>query len=958
MERTATRPKIEITATRPIVEIRNDSSSSSKLPQRPKYASRGSSGASSQRSSQTDLSSQSGYTTSSQANYAPSSPANYGPSSPANYAPSNPVNYAPQTPTQAPFGSTRSLADRFSRVPRPEQPQPQPLQSLQQLQQSQQHQAGPPSLPSPRDAGFYNFDTDTESGSASSVLSVSTQATSVASSDITTSSKETRAPASKQGPYGAAQDTGSAIPSQDSAPSATIATAASRPAQKSGRTVHIQVMPPPAAPAPAPPSKDLQLQGRKLGSSPSRANLNEKNNSNNTNAHKEKDLLHKIGQLEREAQDLQASNSRLNRELTDTREQLSTHGYNHKEAERSINQERMARELAARDLQEQRQRCDEYRSDFELQRGMLQAAEAERDAMRRGSAETRMELVRLTQDLEQRSQMQRDQEDLLLRQIAAFEHAAVSLESRIAAQGKEVKHLTAERDALKSDVEKYATEAKAFAEEKKTFVDAQAASKAEMEAMKAEQEKLQCRIKEVEGQNIDLQGEIENLEQKIGNLQTQIDAFSPEKEELTKRLTDEKEALAKELDHEMDELEKDLHHEMDQLEKKLKEEKNAIENKLLAEKAVMERRLLEDKEAIEKQLTDEKWDVQTRLEDEKAAIQKQLEEEKATIQTQLEEEKVTLQNRLDVEVAAKAAQIEKLETDIAGSKMANIALADEKLVLDKKLTEARDHFNEATENLAKLQGEIAVFQANIQSLEADKEQAAKNLDAAREEHTKGLELAKEEHSKNLEAAKEGHAQDLEAAYAKQAELELKAKALEADIQGLDPENLVAKNRELVVEKALLEARLTALRGELDERIPVLQAEAEKVPSLAAEACQVPALAEQNCQLASQISTLMRELDEARTIHAIVAMKAHELELRLKAESKPRRSNGSSSRSSSRSSSKDGSHSDKKSSSGSSSSGSSSSSRKHGRSSSSSGMVFVRNTGDRAGTVCIMRREEL
>ncbi|KAK8063732.1 hypothetical protein PG996_008384 [Apiospora saccharicola] len=936
---------MERTATRPTVEIRNDMANTtfSRLPQRPKFPSRGNSGASSPRTSGTDISSSaSGYTTSTTG------------------------SYAPQTPNQAPLpGSTRSLAERFSRVPRAEQqlqlpPQPQHLQSLQQLQQSQQHQGGPPLVSSPIDNNFYNFDTDTESGSASSELSVNTQATSVAS-DITSSSKETRAPTQqlKHVRHVPSMSKVRMPPRRTTAPPSTT-TAASRPSPP-------KALPSTTTTASRPPqkrgqtSKDLQLSGRRLGS-PNRGN-------------NDKELLHKIEQLEREAQDLQASNSRLNRQLADTTEQLSTHGYDHREAERSIKQERMARELVARDLQEQRQRFDEVRSNFELQRTLLANAESERDAMLRAGAETRMELGRLTQDLEQRSQLQRDQEDLLLRQIAAFEKAAEALEKRIASQDQEVKDLTSERNILRSDVRKYEAEAEAFinekvalAEEKESFAEAQAATLEEREAMKAENEKLQVRIKEVEGQNIDLQNEIENLEQKIGTLQTQIDAFGPEKEELTKRLTDEKEAVEKRLTDEKEALEKELEKEMDLLERELTQEMGDLAKRLESEKQAIEEKLLAEKEAMEKQLTDEKRDVQIhlecekadlrkQLEDEKATIQAQLEEEKATVQTTLEGEKAAIQKQLDEEKADLLAQIETLETNISGSKMANIALADEKLLLDKKLTEAREHFNEATENLDKLRTEITAFQANIQTLEADKEQAAKDLEAAREEHTKGLETAKEQHTKELEAAKEVHTKELEAAQAKQTELEEKAKTLEADINGLDPDHLVIKNKELNEEKAGLETRISALQAELDTKVPVLEAEAVKVPGLAEQAAKVPGLEEQNNHLASQTAGLMQELNEARTIHAIVAMKAHELELRLKAESKPRRSNGSSSRSSSRSSSKDGSHNDKKSSSGSSSSGSSSSSKKHARSS-SSGMVFVRNTGDRAGTVCIMRREEL
>ncbi|KAK6836396.1 hypothetical protein PG987_006891 [Apiospora arundinis] len=961
---------MERTATRPTVEIRTTNTMANQFPryqeQRPRLPSRGPSGASSQRTSETDLSS-GGYTTSS------------------------PSTYAPQQPQQqAPFPTTRSLADRFSRVPRSDQNQM--PQQLPQIHQQPHHQAGPPVMSSPTDNGYFNFDTDTESGcSNSSELSVSTQATSVAS-DVSFSSKDTRAPAqvkhvrhvpSMSKVRMPLRKTGLPAPAKAALPS--TATTPSRPAQKTGRTVHIQLMPPTSPPSQSqsqsqsqpqakPQSKDLQVSGRRLGPS----------NNNGNSGNGGKDLLHKIEQLENEAQQLQAANSRLSRELADTSDRLNAHGYDHKEAERNLKQERMARELAARDLQDQKKRFDEYRSNFDLQRSMLETAESERDAMRRAGAETRMELVKLTQDLEQRSQLQKDQEELLMRQISAFEKAAVALETRISTQDQEVQVLTAERDALKVDVEKYAAEAQAFADEKaalvgekKTFADVQASFQEEKETLKTDNAKLQTRIKEVEDQNIDLQNEIENLEQKIGNLQSQIDAFGPEKEALTKRLTDEKDALEKELNREMDDLERELHQEMDDLERKLREEKQAVEEKLLAEKEAVERHLLGEKEAVEKQLTDEKTEVQARLEEEKATIQKQLEEEKAAIQTQLQEEKAAIQQQLEAEkadvqkqldegMAEKAAQIETLETNLSGSKTANIVLAEEKLALDKKLTEARNHFAETTENLVKLQTEITAFQANIQTLEADKEQAAKDLEAAREEHTKGLETAKEEHSKDLEAAKEQHGKDLEAAQAKQAELEEKAKTLEADLNGLDPDQVLAKNKELEAahaqlseEKAGLERRMTALQAELDEKVSALQAEAAKVPGLSEEAGKLPALVEQNSYLSGQIGTLMRELDEARTINAVVALKAHELELRLKAESKPTRrsAHGSSSRSSSRSSSKDGKEHSKDKDSDRKSILSVSSSKKHARSS-SSGMVFVRNSGDRAGSICIMRREDV
>ncbi|KAK8096876.1 hypothetical protein PG999_012820 [Apiospora kogelbergensis] len=867
--------------------------------QRPRLPSRGPSGASSQRTSETDLSS-SGYTTGTTSTYAPQQ----------------------QPQQQAPFPTTRSLADRFSRVPRP----------------------APPVMSSPIDNSYYNFDTDTESGcSGSSELSVSTQATSVAS-DISVASKDTRAPAQVKHDRPSSTRQGGTSLHSHSTPLPT-----EEDWQDSAHSTDALGNHPPESqskPQPKPQSKDLQVSGRRLSPVGNAANGG-------------RDLIHKIEQLENEAQQLHSANSRLSRELADTSERLS---YDQKEAERSLKQERMARELAARDLQDQKQRFDEYRSNFDLQRSMLQTAESERDAMRRAGAETRMELVRLTQDLEQRSQLQRDQEELLMRQISAFEKAAVALEMRICTQDQEVQVLTAERDALKMDAENYASEARTLAdekaalvEEKKTFADVHLSLQKENESMKVEQEKLQAHITKVEEQNIDLQNEIENLEQTIGKLQTRIDAFGPEKEELTKRLTDEKDALAKELNHEMDDLERDLHQDMDELEKKLQGEKHAVEERLLAEKEAIERQLLGDKEAVEKQLADEKAEMQTRLEEEKAAIQQQLEAEKADIQKQLDEG-----------IAEKAAQIEVLETTLCGSKDANIVLAEEKLALDRKLTEAREHFAETTENLAKLQTEITAFQASIQTLQADKEQAAKDLEAAREEHTKGLEAAKEEHTKDLEAAKEQHGKDLEAAQGKQAELEEKAKTLEADLAGLDPEQILAKNRELEAahaqlseEKAGLEVRIAVLQAELDAKVFALQAEANKVPGLAEEASKVPVLVEQNGYLSGQIETLMRELDEARTINAVVALKAHELELRLKAESKPTRrsAHGSSSRSSSRSSSKDGKESSKDKDSDRRSILSTSSSKKHARSS-SSGMVFVRNSGDRAGTICIMRREDV
>ncbi|KAI1380436.1 hypothetical protein F4677DRAFT_260312 [Hypoxylon crocopeplum] len=307
----------------------------------------------------------------------------------------------------APARPQDPLAARFYRVSRPEQMYP----------------ASAPQSPTyPSDSDRYTYDLETDTQSASSDLSINTQATSVLS-DATVPPKPAK-PSTQVKHVRHVPLPTNRVRTRPRTRTASEVTA-KPPVPEKKRTVHIQFVPQTQT---SPQSQELQLARRP-----------------------DKDLLYKIEQLESETDTLRKERSRLNRDLDDASVQLSTKGQENKEIIRILNHERNTKELILRDLEEQRNISDEFRSNYQLQHGMLLDLERERDTIRHARDELEKQVAKLGQELARRDAEQKEQEEVLRRDRTSLESTTTDFQKQIGSRNKEIKELTAEVKDLNQD---------------------------------------------------------------------------------------------------------------------------------------------------------------------------------------------------------------------------------------------------------------------------------------------------------------------------------------------------------------------------------------------------------------------------------------------------------------------------------------------------------------------------
>ena len=388
-----------------------------------------------------------------------------------------------------------------------------------------------------------DFDTS-ETASISSEVSISTQATSVASDDTVTAKD-----GSKLGPRNALKVIHPAPtatlarvkprprtrPLTSSAELAATSTTPRSPAHSSRRTLHIQVL----------PSQDSQHQKKA-----------------------EKDMRLKLEQLEAETQSLRDEQTRLLQELDSTSDRLSTTGQEKEEAEKERNRERDTRQLLYSDLEDQRKTLsefrtkyaeqkvatkgvenerdlvrsdldklrhilDEFRSNFELQKGMLDALEKERDELKETKESLEQETAKLAKEFKEAKGERKESETLLVAKIAALELAKEALEGRIDTHTKEVIDLTVARDTFEKESKQHEAQLKSTVEEKEAWTE----EKKTLETRIAEEKRaLETRIAEM----------VEEREEEEQVLQTKLDSATSDVDRLSQeveKLTEEKTAL-------------------------------------------------------------------------------------------------------------------------------------------------------------------------------------------------------------------------------------------------------------------------------------------------------------------------------------------------------------------------------------------------------------------------------
>ena len=393
-----------------------------------------------------------------------------------------------------------------------------------------------------------DFDTS-ETASISSELSISTQATSVASDDTVTAKD-----GSKLGPRNALKVIHPAPtatlarvkprprtrPLTSSAELAATNTTPRSPAHSSRRTLHIQVL----------PSQDSQHQKKA-----------------------EKDMRLKLEQLEAETQSLRDEQTRLLQELDSTSDRLSTTGQEKEEAEKERNRERDTRQLLYSDLEDQRKTLsefrtkyaeqkvatkgvenerdlvrsdldklrhilDEFRSNFELQKGMLDAVEKERDELKETKESLEQETAKLEKEFKEAKGERKESETLLVAKIAALELAKEALEGRIDTHTKEVIDLTVARDTFEKESKQHEAELKSTREEKEAWTE----EKRTLETRIAEEKRtLETRIADM----------VEEREEEEQVLQTKLDSATSDVDRLSQeveKLTDEKTALEEQVE--------------------------------------------------------------------------------------------------------------------------------------------------------------------------------------------------------------------------------------------------------------------------------------------------------------------------------------------------------------------------------------------------------------------------
>ncbi|KAI5923468.1 hypothetical protein F4810DRAFT_207791 [Camillea tinctor] len=831
------------------------------------------------------------------------------------------------------------LAARFYRIPRP----------------IRAKHVSPSSIQSPYlsdSTHGSSFDFETDSQSASSELSVNTQATSISSDSVI--SKRMRPPKPTK--------PSTLVKHVRHVPPGTRPKVRPKPKPSTEvvksiipkRTVHIEVLPRQETTT----SQELQL-----------VHVPDQSQS----------LICKIEQLESDKQKLRQAQDHLHRELDDASEELSSKVRQNKEIGKALTQERNSKELIVQDLREQRRLFDVYRQDFEFQQRILDEAERERNKLKQARDDFEKQLIRLEDELALRESEQKATEDMLRSQINKFEMAAATLEKRIHSRDREVEDLVMECDSLINSSKKYQAEIEFVREE------GQEMTRKAREAYEAEKGNFQTYMKEAEGEKANLRAQVQGLEVEIDALKAQIADMKPAKQALEKELESEKASkvelqdklhflesekadLQRQIEAEKiakEDVEQQLQSSKEQFRKDLNNAKEQFNQDLEIVKNESEKQLMASKEDFEKELREVKHDYREKLDDTNFKLQIEA-EAKGDLVYQLNLAKKELDNQAEafrIERSEKQARIDGLVTEIAGSNEANVSLASQRLELNNELSQVRV-------NLASVETNFHELQDRYKSLAMDNDYQRSKA-AELDQKTEDLNNLRRAYA-SLETRVGDLRADIDHHHAAHKSLLVENEKLRAAHQALREEHdkVTAHARgledssgysRLSAEKFALEnqldeqeAKVTALSQEkagLEARAAVLQAEAEKVAALTrekaelearrgeleGEADKVASLTAQNQTLVAQLLSVNQQLEIANAAHNAASAQVQDLHTtvsRLQSQSPTRPTSRSKSRSKSRAPG-----------------------AKHHNRSPSSSLIFVRSPADKSG-VYITTKEAL
>ncbi|KAL2021751.1 hypothetical protein VTK56DRAFT_6694 [Thermocarpiscus australiensis] len=577
----------------------------------------------------------------------------------------------------------------------------------------------------------------------------------------------------------------------------------------------------------------------------------------------ERSLRHRIEQLEAETRALREREAVLQKDLDESAARLASAGQEKAAIEKERDVERSNREEVLGMLEQQKAIFDEFRSNFELQKVMLDEAEKERDAERASKVELQAKLdatkqvfdefrstlelqkvmimeaekerdevkasrdrvedrfAQLEKDFHKLQEDRKEHEDLLAHQITALEVSRDALKEQRDNKEKEIADMAADRERLKMELETLAARVAAFDDEKKAAEEEQRKIKDA-----AEEEKAALRREAEESQQT-LKTRVEELQQEKEGLENAKATGEQEKVEVQTKLETAQGEITK-LSLQIEELTSsasDLNARITNLEEQLSTAQADASN-------------------LRSQIEN--------LESEKASLQKQIED-------------------LDVNKAEMQEQIHALETDLAGAKAANVSLASQKLDLAGDMAGVKEALDTATAEIERLTQEKSAVQAEADKV-AGLEAAKTELDAkVTELEGKVSELEGKIAELQVEADKvSGLSGEKEAAESKISELEGKAAELEAKLAEAQAEAgklpaLEAAKTELEGKVAELQAKISELQAELDKdpdaAAAALRAElAAKGQEITRRVEEINALTEGNSALSAQLGATRQQLD--------------------------------------------------------------------------------------------------
>ncbi|KAI1865518.1 uncharacterized protein JN550_008275 [Neoarthrinium moseri] len=622
------------------------------------------------------------------------------------------------------------LAARFYRVPRPDQMQPAPTY---------------PPVSYGHDNSWNNYDGyesydpesgydhETDSQSASSELSVNTQATSVASDETVTD-----------------------------------------PGRKSTQIKHVRHVPPPtvarvkARPRTRPPSETTKSsQKRQVNIQifpPGQSSSQEVQLSRKA----EKDLLDKIEELENEADSLRGMRVQLGKDLSDMSDRFSLKTLENKELQKSLSQERNAKELLSRELHKQRTMLDEFRSNLELHKGMLEDTEKARDSFKTARDN-------LGKQMESRDAQHKALEAVLVRKAAELELSSRTFEEQASLKDKQLNDVTQEKDSLLKQLEEQEVKMRNV----KALVT-------ERDSLRKELEDYHKKVEDLTSSQATLKEEKEFLEETQNKLQTQIQEMNQEKDNLNANI----EGLREEI--------KGLKGEIEVFKVKISD----IES---------------DNKDLGDQLQVEKDQTQQLVDDEKLrteAVEKQAESDKARLQATISGLKTELEGAKDANVVIVAERMEistklsQVSDSLATAEGEVKQLQERNKSLESDIETTKTLTSEMTskvKELEKLSEQHNLLEERANALQADVDKHVEG-DAALQAQKDELKAEKEKLDALKETLQDGTA--ITKLADEKAELDRRVKELDSQVEALKSEE-----------------------AKLKTEVETLKAEADKVPAL-------------------------------------------------------------------------------------------------------------------------------